>query len=719
MSKILVLAEKPSVGREMARVLKAGKKDNGYMEGDKYIVTWGLGHLVELAAPENYNKNFAEWKMEDLPIIPNKAKLQVIGATNKQFKTVSHLLNRKDVSEVVIATDAGREGELVARWIIEVANVNKPMKRLWISSVTDKAIREGFQNLKPAKDYENLYHSAQARAEADWIVGINATRALTLKHNAQLSCGRVQTPTLAIVNQREEEIKSFVKTPYYNVEVRAGGINFTYQENNQFRIHDKEKADAALKRAKGEVVIKDIKSTDKKTYAPQLYDLTTLQADCNKLFGFSAKETLDAMQNLYERHKVLTYPRTDSRYLSEDIIPTIPERLRGMAVGQYRDLSKELLKGKIVGNKNFVDNSKVSDHHAIIPTEEPLKLIALSEREKKVYDLVARRFLAVLMPPFEYKQTTITGEIDKDKYIAKGKITTNFGFKKVDLDVDEVDEDDLKDQSLPELKVGDKLRVENAKINTSYSSPPSYFTEGTLLKAMENPSAYVEGSLKKVLKESGGIGTVATRADIIDKLFKTFLLEKAGNNVMITSKGRQLLELVPEKMKSPELTGEWELKLDKIAKGQLKSGSFLDEIKSFSRDNIKEIKSSDKSYRHDNITKSKCPDCGKFLLEVKGRNSTMLVCQDRECGYRRTLSVTSNARCPNCKKKMELVGDGEDKSFFCSCGYREKLSTFNERRKKEGNKMNKREVSSYLKSQKDENLNNSLMDQLKGLKLDK
>ena len=719
MSKILVLAEKPSVGREMARVLKANKKDNGYMEGDKYVVTWGLGHLVELAAPENYNKNYKEWKMEDLPIIPEKAKLQIIGSTTKQFKTVSYLLNRKDVTEVVIATDAGREGELVARWIIEVANVKKPMKRLWISSVTDKAIKEGFVNLRPATEYENLYYSAQARAEADWIVGINATRALTLRHNAQLSCGRVQTPTLAIVNQREEEIKSFVKTPFYNVELRAGGINFTYQENNQFRIHDKAKADAALKRATGQLEISEIKSVDKKTFSPQLYDLTTLQADCNKLFGFSAKETLDAMQNLYERHKVLTYPRTDSRYLSDDILPTIPERLTGMAVGQYKDLAREVLKTKITGNKNFVDNSKVSDHHAIIPTEEPLKLIALSEREKKVYDLVARRFLAVLMPPFEYKQTTMTGLVGEDKYIAKGKITTNLGFKRVEMDEDELDEDDIKDQSLPELKKGDKLRIENVKLNTGYTSPPSYFTEGTLLKAMENPSAYVEGNLKKVLKETGGIGTVATRADIIDKLFKTFLLEKTGNNVMITSKGRQLLELVPEKMKSPELTGEWELKLDKIAKGQLKSNKFLEEIKEFSKDNIKEIKTGEKIYRHDNVTKSKCPDCGKFLLEVSGRNSKMLVCQDRECGYRKTLSVTSNARCPNCKKKMELVGEGDDRSFFCSCGYREKLSTFNERKKKEGNQMSKREVSSYLKGQKEEGLNNSLMDQLKGLKFDK
>lgn len=718
MSKILVLAEKPSVGREMARVLKANKKDNGYMEGDKYVVTWALGHLVELAPPENYNKSFKEWKMEDLPIIPKDTKLQTIGQTTKQFKTVSHLMNRKDISEIVIATDAGREGELVARWIIEKSNVKKPMKRLWISSVTDKAIREGFQKLKPAKDYENLYKSAQARAEADWVVGINATRALTLKYNAQLSCGRVQTPTLSIVNKREEDIKSFIKTPFYNVELKAKNITFTYQDNNQFRIHNKEKAEEALKRAKGNIEIVDIKSTDKKTYPPSLYDLTTLQADCNKIYGFSGKETLNLMQNLYERHKVLTYPRTDSRHLTEDIVSTIPERLQSMAIGQYKDLAKEILKKKITPNKNFVDDSKVSDHHAIIPTEEPLKIIALSEKEKKVYDLVAKRFLAVLMPPMEYKQTTITGKIENDKYIAKGKIITNLGFKKVDFEVEDLEEEDIKDQSLPNINIGEKLPIENSKINTGYTSPPSYFTEGTLLKAMENPSAYVESKLKKVLKETGGIGTVATRGDIIDKLFKTFLLEKSGNNVMITSKGKQLLELVPEKMKSPELTGEWELKLDQISKGKLDSKVFLDEIKKFCRENTNEIKTSEKTYRHDNITRSKCPECGKYLLEVKGRNSKMLVCQDRECGFRKTLSVLSNARCPNCHKKMELIGEGENKSFYCSCGHREKLSKFNERKKKQGNKMSKKEVNNYLKKQKEENLNNSLMDQLKGLKLD-
>lgn len=335
MSKTVVLAEKPSVGRDLARVLKCHKKGNGYLEGDQYIVTWALGHLVTLADPEGYGKEFQSWRLEDLPIIPEPLKLVVIKKTGKQFNAVKSQLTRKDVNQIVIATDAGREGELVARWIIEKANVRKPIKRLWISSVTDKAIKEGFQKLRSGKEYENLYHSAVARAEADWIVGINATRALTTKFNAQLSCGRVQTPTLAMIAKREADIQAFTPVPYYGIRAVVDGMTLTWQDkkSKQTRTFNQDVTSRLLKNLQGkQAVVAELKKTAKKSFAPALYDLTELQRDAHKRFGFSAKETLSVLQKLYEQHKLVTYPRTDSRFLSSDIVPTLKDRLEGMEV---------------------------------------------------------------------------------------------------------------------------------------------------------------------------------------------------------------------------------------------------------------------------------------------------------------------------------------------------------------------------------------------------
>src|SRR5690625_4540070 len=384
MSKIVVLAEKPSVGRDIARVLKCNQKKNGYMEGSKYIVTWALGHLVTLANPEVYDQKYKTWRLDDLPMLPKKLELVVIRKTSRQFNTVKRQLNRQDVKDIVIATDAGREGELVARWILEKARVrgNKPVKRLWISSVTDKAIRDGFKQLKPGKNYENLYDSAVARSEADWYVGLNATRALTTKFNAQLSSGRVQTPTLAMIAARENEIQQFKPRKFYGIEVKTNkGIVFKWQDkNNQQRIFSKDQADQLVNQLTNkQVKIADVRRVDKKTVAPQLYDLTDLQRDANRLFGFSGRETLSMMQNLYERHKVLTYPRTDSRYISTDIIPTIKDRLNACGVDQYSRHAKKLLNKSFKLPRSVVDNSKVTDHHAIIPTEQPLLLHELNE----------------------------------------------------------------------------------------------------------------------------------------------------------------------------------------------------------------------------------------------------------------------------------------------------------------------------------------------------
>lgn len=709
MSKILVLAEKPSVGRDIARVLNCKKKGNGCLEGDKYIVTWAMGHLVTLADPEKYGDQYKSWKLEDLPIIPPQMKLEVIKKTSKQYNAVKSLMKRGDVKEIIIATDAGREGELVARWIIAKAGVKKPIKRLWISSVTDKAIRDGFNNLKDGKAYENLYRSAVARSEADWVVGINGTRALTCKHNAQLSCGRVQTPTIAMIAMREDEIRNFVPQKYYGLGATAKGVKFTWRDSkNNARSFNKEKIDGILKALNGQAgeVIK-VDKVSKKKHPPQLYDLTTLQRDANSRFGYSAKETLSIMQRLYETHKVLTYPRTDSKYITSDVVGTLKDRLKGCSTGPYTKLATRILRNPIKANKSFVDDKKVSDHHAIIPTEESVYLGDLTDRERKIYDLVVKRFLAALFPPYEYEQMTVTLKIGSETFAAKGNAPKVMGWKEVyDNHFDDEDEDDVPEQNFPEMKQGQSLKISNLVQTKGETKPPARFNEGTLLGAMENPKKYMQNQSKDLMKtidETGGLGTVATRADIIEKLFNTYLIEKRGNDIHITSKGKQLLKLVPKDLQSPTLTAEWEQKLSAIAKGNLNKDKFIGEMKDYAKVIVEDIKKDDTKFKHDNMTKSKCPDCGKFLLEVSGKKGKMLVCQDRECGYRKGISRVTNARCPNCHKKMEMRGEGEGKLFACKCGYREKLSSFEKRKKESGNKMSNRDAAKYLAQEKKKN----------------
>ncbi len=728
MNKILVLAEKPSVGRDLARVLNCNKKANGYLEGEKYIVTWALGHLVTLADPEVYDERYKAWNIEDLPMLPSYLKLVVIKQSGKQFNVVKEQMNRKDVNQIVIATDAGREGELVARWIIEKSHVRKPIKRLWISSVTDKAIKEGFSKLREGKDYENLYASAVARAEADWIVGINATRALTCKYNAQLSCGRVQTPTIAMIARREEEIKNFKPKSYYGITALANNLKLTWQDSKtkDFKTFDKDKCDkilSAVKNKKAEII--EIDKTYKKSFSSQLYDLTELQRDANRIFGYSAKETLSLMQRLYESHKVLTYPRTDSRYISTDIVDTLKDRAKACGVGPYSKIALKVLKNPIKTNKSFVDNSKVSDHHAIIPTEQNVSLSSLSDKERKIYDLVVKRFLAVLYPPFEYEQTTIKAKVGEETFIAKGKIVLSQGWKEV-YDNNFEDDDskgELAEQILPSVNKGDILNISTISQTKGETKPPAYFNEGTLLGAMENPVKYMSNESKDLIKtigETGGLGTVATRADIIEKLFNTFLIEKKGKDIFITSKGKQLLELVPEELKSPTLTAQWEQKLAAISKGALNKNTFINDMKGYAKKVVNDIKSSEEKFRHDNLTRTKCPECGKYMLEVNGKKGKMLVCQDRECGYRKGVAKITNARCPNCHKKLELRGEGEGQIFVCGCGYREKLSAFNERKKKESGKVSSKDVARYLKNQKKENnepINSALAEALSKLKL--
>ena len=795
--KTLVLAEKPSVGRDIARVLHCQQKSDGYIEGKEYVVTWGLGHLIELQDPEGYDQKYKEWKDEDLPIMPEKLLTVVIPKTGKQYRAVKGLLARKDIGDVVIATDAGREGELVARWILQKAGCTKPCRRLWISSVTDKAIREGFAKLKNAKEYDNLFRAAVSRAEADWLVGINATRALTCRYNAQLSCGRVQTPTLAMIEKREEEIRKFTPQAYYTIAAEtqtvnnasqkqqmvnskqqvtnypngsgandSGKIRFQWKDasSGSLRTFSKERAeDVKTALTNSHLTITKVDKKKKKTYAPLLYDLTELQRECSSRFGYSAKNTLNIMQRLYENHKVLTYPRTDSRYLTSDIVSTLRERIDSCGVGPYKTIAAKVKNKNFgaAGSHPFLDNAKVSDHHAIIPTEQVPELSHMTVDERRVYDLVVRRFLAVLYPPFEYEETMLTAELAistakaADKKInaagqsaqtnknaapkgksgdsvitlaAKGKTVLSLGWKEAYTDpVEDSDEaeEELKDQMLPQVSQGQKLLVRNVICKEGKTKPPARFSEGTLLSAMENPVRYMESSDKtkaKTLTETGGLGTVATRADIIDKLFGSFLMEKKGQEIYLTAKGKQLLQLVPEELKRPELTADWEMKLAKIASGDIRRDRFMDEIRDYTKELIGEIRTQEGSYRHENMTNKKCPQCGKRLLAVNGKNAKLLVCQDRACGYRETLSRTSNARCPVCHKKMELSGNGADATFFCGCGYRERLEKFKERRQKEGAGVTKRDVAAYMRKQQkeaDEPINNAFAAALAGIRLDK
>lgn len=728
--KSLVIAEKPSVARDIARVLQCTQKGNGILEGREYVVTWALGHLVTLADPEEYDKKYVKWDMETLPMMPDQMKLVVIRQTSKQYQAVKTQLFRKDIREIIIATDSGREGELVARWILEKAGCRKPIRRLWISSVTDKAIRDGFQNLKDGHAYDDLYRAAAARAEADWLVGINGTRALTCKHNAQLSCGRVQTPTLAIIARREEEIRSFTSEEYFGVTLQAGDIQWTWKDsrNGSFRTFQRTRAEEIKQKVMNAALeITAISKKPHKTAAPGLYDLTTLQREANQKYGYSAKETLNIMQRLYENHKVLTYPRTDSRYIGRDVIPTIKERLKACGTGPYRKLAGALLNKPIQTNGNFVNDKKVSDHHAIIPTEQYVQLDHMSNEERRIYDMVVRRFLSVLYPPFEYEQTAMEAQSGGYTFAASGKTVIHTGWKAVyeeGTGEEESEEQELKDQHLPVLKQGERLHIENVRITSGRTKPPAHFTEASLLAAMENPVKYMsskDSQAAKTLGETGGLGTVATRADIIEKLFHTFLMEKRGNEIYLTSKAKQLLELVPEDLKKPELTADWEKKLADISRGKLKQEIFLDGIREYTDEIVSEIKSGTGTFRHDNITNKICPECGKRLLAVNGKNSKMLVCQDRECGYRETVSRTTNARCPKCHKRMEMLVRGKEETFVCGCGYKEKLSSFQARRAKEGAGVNKRDVQKYLKKQQKEAaepVNNAFAQALAGLKLD-
>ncbi|MDD2587138.1 MAG: DNA topoisomerase III [Syntrophomonadaceae bacterium] len=637
--KILVLAEKPSVAREIARVLNCNSKNRGFIEGKNYVVTWALGHLVTLAEPHNYDKKYKSWRLEDLPMLPEKMKLKVIKQTYSQFQVVQKLLGRQDIGELIIATDAGREGELVARWIMAQAHSKKPFKRLWISSQTDAAIREGFAKLKPGKDYNRLYHAAVCRAEADWLIGLNVTRALTCKYNAQLSAGRVQTPTLALIVQREEEINKFKPVNYWTIRANFGDYFGDWRDKNgQSRIFEQNRAGEIAARVQGKAgIIRDIKTVAKSESAPLAYDLTELQRDANRRFAFSAKKTLSVLQGLYEYHKLVTYPRTDSRYITSDIVPTLQARLQSMGKGPYTDLIKPLVNKKLTPGKRLVDNSKVTDHHAIIPTEQPLVMDKLNADEKKLYDLIARRFIAVLYPPYRYDQTTLITEVNSELFYSRGNVVKERGWRVVNTHTPEKEDTEkevLPVQKLIAQKKGTLKEVRDCKINRAQTRPPARYTEATLLTAMESAGKFIEDEELRESIKGSGLGTPATRAEIIEKLFSTFYVERRGKELVPTSKGKQLISLAPEALRSPELTANWEQRLTSIAEGKGDKDQFIAAIRQNAAHMVKNIIADTKTFKADNLTKDKCPVCGEYMLKVNSKKGKMLVCSAPACGYK-------------------------------------------------------------------------------------
>ncbi len=613
MSKTLVIAEKPSVAKDIAKVLGCEQSGNNCLYNSQYIITWALGHLVALANPEDYNPELKKWQMQTLPIIPDTIKLKVIEKTKQQYYIVKELLHSSEVSEVICATDAGREGELIFRYIVQYAGCKKPMKRLWISSMTDKAIQDGFQNLRPLSDYDHFYESAWARSLADWLVGINATRAYTVRQGAKLSLGRVQTPTLAMVVDRQKEIESFIPQDYWEVHAyyeEFSGIwhNRYLEETRSYNEFEARQIANKVSGKHGKIISKNEK--EKQESPPLLYDLTELQRDANKKFGYSAQDTLDIAQRLYETYKVITYPRTDSRYITDDMTPKLPQLLNRLNYGKYSKYVGELLSKELPINKRIVNDKKVSDHHAIIPTGANANL---PENEKKIYDLIVTRLLMVFMPSHVYKVTTLQVRIEDEIFLSKGKNIIENGWKKLFSEPP-------KEHILPNVNEGEAVFVKDAEIQNKQTTPPSPYTESSLLSAMENAGRFVEDETLKEQLKSGGIGTPSTRASIIERLLQVGYIFREKKNLVPTEKGKLLMQIIPEQLKSPEMTGKWEKSLMEISDGNMDSQRFINSIKKFVEHIVKEsttcqiipeLRDNEQQSNKDKGAVGKCPVCGK------------------------------------------------------------------------------------------------------------
>lgn len=626
----LIITEKPSVAKDIANVLGINKRENGYMTGNGYIVTWCVGHLIQLAMPEEYDQKFKSWNLDTLPIFPNKFKYTVNESTKQQYEIVKRLMNSENVDELICATDAGREGQLIFGYVYINSECKKPVKRLWISSMTDEAIREGFANLKDNKDYFLLYQSAKSRSEADWLVGINATRLFTVKYNQKLTIGRVQTPTLAMIVQRQNEIDNFVPEPFYEITADCGSFIATWYNEDGTRIKEKEKAEEIIKKCEGKEAVV-IKVTKKKasTERPLLYDLTELQRDGNRKYGYTADQVLEAAQNLYEKYKLTTYPRTDSRYLSTDMKSKLEPLLLNIKQGYKLAIAciDKVLSQKINTDKRVIDDKKITDHHAIIVTDNirNLERIKLPERESNILKLVITRFIVALDKKQEYEQTDIELLIGDEKFKARGKKITFAGWKEtedillgksvntniadtnngISKDKSAVADKDITNENSDEenereitgnIKKNDKFTVEELKLLEKKTSAPKPYNEATLLTAMETAGKQIEDEELREEMKSIGIGTPATRAGIIEKLVSVGYIKRNKKNLLPTESGIKLINLVPEKLKKPDLTGEWEQALNKITSGEEKAQNFIVNIKKYVYDIVREVKKHEEAF---------------------------------------------------------------------------------------------------------------------------
>lgn len=607
MGRIVIVAEKPSVGRSIAKVLGCRDQADGSLSNSRYIVTWAVGHLVTLQEPDEMDpEKYKTWKMEALPILPDTIPLKVIRETSSQFKIVSKLINDKDTDSLVCATDAGREGELIFRYIYIQAKCRKPFKRLWISSLTDEAIRDGMNHLEPGARYDALYRSARARSEADWLVGMNASRAFTLRYNTLLSVGRVQTPTLAFLVNRLEQITNFVPQKYATVTADFGdykGIMFSDQLKPDTHIEKLEQAEKLVNIIKGKpgtVVSVDV--AKKKSQPPQLYDLTTLQRDANKHFGFTAEKTLQLAQALYENHKALTYPRTDSRYLPPDMIPVVRDTMKSLPDIYEKYVSKALPTDKTINNKRIVDETKVSDHHAILPTPKKVDMEKMSSDERRLYDLVARRMLAAFYPVCEYESTKIITNVGRFNFRTTGTTILNPGWREIapaegkENDKEKTEKEDEEDQILPVIRKGDVRIVQDAKAEEKQTKPPAHYTDASLLLAMETAGKDSEDEEIVQQMKGHGIGTPATRAAIIERIIKLKYAKRDGKQIIATEKGCALIQIAPDEITSAETTGRWEKALDKIADNQQDPGKFRESICRFSSWLVDYAKTNDKKF---------------------------------------------------------------------------------------------------------------------------
>lgn len=624
----LVIAEKPSVAQSIAAVLGAKTRGDGYVEGNGYIVSWCVGHLVELAQADAYDEKFAKWRYDDLPILPESWKYVVSPGTKKQYGVLKKLMSDKNVDTVICATDAGREGELIFRLVYAQCCCKKPVKRLWISSMEESAIRTGFDNLKDGANYDNLYKAALCRAQADWLVGINATRLFSVLYRQTLNVGRVMTPTLAMIVSREAAIDAFKSEPFYTVQLECGAFIASGD-----KLKSKDEAVTVQVACLGRTAtVKAVDTKEKSEKPPKLYDLTSLQRDANRLFGFTAQQTLDYTQSLYEK-KLCTYPRTDSRYLTEDMADSTPIIVNNAALALpfARQFPVTIDMGQVI------ENSKVSDHHAIIPTKTitGFDLNTLPAGEKDVLTLIIVRFISAVGEPHRYAETSVTLDCGGYSFTAKGKTVLKRGWKAVDSvfrsnlkSKQEVE----KDENLPPLTKGQQVTPVNVSIKDGKTTPPKHYTEDTLLSAME--SAGVENLPEDA--ERKGLGTPATRAGILEKLVKTSFVERKGDKktkyLLPTHKGISLITVLPEAIQSPQLTAEWEERLKLVECGELEAADFMSEISAMTADLVKTyeaIKGANVLFPSDKESVGKCPRCGGTVIEKKNG----FFCENRSCNF--------------------------------------------------------------------------------------